>query len=772
MTTARIIGVDGEGHDLPDGRHAPDSNGRFLPDCVKGACKGCLNHVYTYFAAVDETGKTVAETRFAADGLTHDECLAVIYAIPPKALIFWFSGGYDLTMIMKELPPDKRYLLVRPDLGAYQYCGKCERRASTNDADECKCGARTFTQYDPIPHEGARFIWFAGSLAVSAKRPGNKTRSRWTIWDCFRFFGCSFVNALKNWSIGTEEQRARILAMKNNRGKFQDEKPEDVMAYCREECHLLALMMRKVIDAHAAIGYTLKRYEGAGSSASAMLTAEGVKQYLGGKELWPEGLERAVMSAFFGGRFECSRIGVFAVPVQNFDISSAYPYAQATEIPCTKCGTWKHLKEGTRRLLSKCENAQLALVRFRVKPLPAKRRDALAWAPLPYRDKKGSICYPTNFTGWAWWPEFSAALDGWPELVEATGEAWIYETKCDHKPFAYVPRIYKRRFEQGKDTGEGLALKLAMNAGYGKTAQSKGKRPPFQDWVIAGMTTATTRGQLLRAICAAPNRWDVISTATDGILSLVPFALEKPHDTGTANLKAPSGDTVQKPLGGWEHETKKGANGVFVLRPGVYWPLETADLEAVRARGVGRKALHEHADKMVDGFLKWDRENYETEIGVRQRLFHGIKSSVYAITRCTECKGYWAGDGKEGCPTCGFNALVETDLHDLTYPECTACKKAKRRVCGGKGNYGSCGAPRYASWQMRETGMAFDPLPKRERRMHKGGTSTRLYVRDAGGAESVPYRFDVLSPEARAAREQSEIMTDQPDCFEDEGVEA
>ena len=261
-------------------------------------------------------------------------------------------------------------------------------------------------------------------------------------------------------------------------------RPREIKKYCREECTLLAQMMRKVVEGHEQAGWELKAFYGAGSTGKAMLTANDVKQFKGRshKDL-DEDLQNAIMSSFFGGRFEDSVVGSIKKPVWSKDIASAYPYAM-TFLPCLACGAWRHV-EGPR-IMTDISKAALACIRFEVKPRSVAERHAMAWAPLAFRDENGSICYPLNFNGWAWKPEVLSAMLGWPGLV-AIHEAWVYDKKCDHTPFGFMPDIYRRRVAIGKE-GAGLVLKLGANAGYGVTAQSIGDNPPFQQWAWAGQS--------------------------------------------------------------------------------------------------------------------------------------------------------------------------------------------------------------------------------------------------------------------------------------------
>jgi hypothetical protein len=692
-----IVGVDGEGHDLPDG-----------------------THIYTYMAAVNEHGDVVAEARNPA-GLSFEECMDFQLSIPADTLKFAFSFGYDVTMMLGELSTTDIYYIMRPQFRNVYKCDNCKTTWNSLSGRECPICSRYTGKRPHFAHRhvrGYNLHYFNGALTV---RRDNRTSH---IWDCFKFFGTAFVEALTDWDIGTPEERQAIREMKDKRGSFQNETEEDVERYCKLECHKLAQMMRKVVDAHERAGLKLTRFDGAGSTATSLLKKNGVKEFKGPRvDEYPIELGDAIKAAFVGGRFENSLVGpVDNCPVEEFDIGSAYPYAQ-TMLPCMKCGRWKKLTG--HRLLERVKNARLAVCRFRVKRGTQKEREKIAWMPLPFRGDDGTICYPTGFTGWAWKEELIPALEGWPDWVELIS-AWVYDTDCGHEPFSYIPETYRRRSEWGVD-GAGKVLKLGMNAGYGKTSQRIGDDPPFKDMVWAGVTTATTRGQILRAIMSAKNRWDVISVATDGIYAKAKLVLEKPNDTGTFDLK--------KPLGSWEHKTIP--EGVFFVKPGLYFRMKAANAkDVVKARGLGRRELYEQRDLLMATFKTWDKRNFKHHVSFKTRRFYGAKHSVLGQAGCSKCKTRWSGVPEKLCPKCNRPGdLLNT---------------GKLEAPDGKVAYGR--------WLERIVEMNFNPLPKREYVMR----GNRLRVRDAGGRDSMPYTGRT-TPEGEAARLEREFMEEQPD---------
>jgi len=389
----------------------------------------------------------------------------------------------------------------------------------------------------------------------------------------------------------------------------------EINEYCKVECKCLAQLVRALIDAHRDADLELKHYYGAGSTASALLDKFGIREKRGEH---PKEMEHALACAFFGGRFENSVIGAISGPVYNYDINSAYPY-HISRLPCLEHGTWKHV-DGDRNgqvLPTRIRQATLALVRWELKA----GMGITSWGPLPMRATDGTIAFPLEGRGWCWKDEYLIAEQGWN--VRAT-EAWFYHTDCDCKPFADIPRMYLERIKLGKDSGKGQPFKLGPNAVYGKLAQSQGLNPPFQSWIWAGNITSSTRAQLLRAILSANVPWNILALATDGIFSRERLNLPRPFDTGTFN--------VSKPLGDWDE--KVFPTGVFLVRPGIYFPQNPTEeqLKEVRARGLGKRVLYEQWRKIVEAFNAGKEDVQVTQlqrfIGVKSALSYGEKSGV------------------------------------------------------------------------------------------------------------------------------------------------
>lgn len=636
----RIIGIDGEG-------------------------QGRRPHKYFYLAAADELGNRWDATPSDPSGrLSTRECLDFILDLPGRSLIVGYAFVYDLTKILQDmtLTPAGRtslFLLFHEPYRARKVPGKG--------------GSPDRIVYKPVKWSGYELNYMNRRFSVK------RGTRRATVWDIFRFFQGKFTRALIDWKVADLSKLTRMSDMKDKRAVFDRMGVEEVYAYCQEECDYLAKLARGLLDAHEQAGLKLKHYYGAGSTASAFLERIDVKSKRG--EV-PGAMREPIACAFFGGRFENSVLGPVAGPVWNYDISSAYPY-QATFLPCLSCGVWRF-----DRLGSGIHDARLALVNWSIGPI---QRSA-AWGPLPVRNRKGTIIFPLSGQGgWTWKEEYLAAQRLEP-TIECKG-AWLYETDCVCAPFATIPEVYRERVRLGKDAA-GIVLKLGTNSIYGKLAQSVGLSPPYQSWVWAGNITSGCRAQLLDLLSLAPQRWSVLMLATDGLFCTERLQPPLPRGTGTGDLA--------KPLGGWEE--KRYENGIFAVRPGIYFPLNPTveQLDSVRARGLGKKILYEQWPRIVEAY---ERNDPGIEIRGVER-FVGAKSALH-----------YAAD----------KVVLSED---------------------------------YGEWVEYPIKVTFDPRPKRQAVMADGRLEPHYYT----DFPSVPYNRAVMDAQTEALRLAELIAEEQPDA--------
>lgn len=576
------VGVDGEGVTIGEPRPYNTSYTMVLTGSA---------HNYISMSWRDASGEG---EEIIQEKLSTIDCLEFILSIPEKHKIAAYGFGYDLTKMLDDLPPFELFKLTHPDERSYR-------------------DKRGFPQRHPVEWKGyvldlfnSRFrVGRAVESRVSPKGTQHYTGRDWrTVHDLSKFYQCPFVTACKKWDVGTPEERTIMREMKKDRRNLARYTQNQILDYSNKECEWLAQLAQKLDDACEVIGIELgTAYFGAGSIAKGLLKKWGIQEKLP-KNL-PDAIAIAGAHAYFGGRFEISRRGKITTPVHDWDISSAYPY-QIYRLPCLTCGTWSLVKD-----LDRVRGSQAALVRYSLAPWKGPRPP---WGPFPFRCKDGSIPFPLESAGgWMHKDEFLQGQRMWPNVV--FHEAWVYETNCKHRPFEQIPEVYLERMRIGKE-GPGIVLKLGTNAVAGNIMQMAGGQPgPFFQVIWAGMITSGTRAQNLELIECHEKWSDVLMIATDGLWSLSKCEAPKPIDTGTdiEVTETKSGKKNRKPLGGWEHGLFE--KGVFMARPGVYFPLDLPDeldeseqseakTENVKARGLGVRVLYKHRAEIIDCYEK------------------------------------------------------------------------------------------------------------------------------------------------------------------------
>lgn len=403
-----------------------------------------------------------------------------------------YGGGYDATMILKDMP-----LELRKKLAAEGEC-RWHIKASENGR------ANTFTiKY--IPHkwlEISGFDWF------------HRKNAYIKIYDVMTFFQSSFIGALTSRKLPVPEV---ITSGKAGRNTFTYEDIEEIREYCMMELELLVMLCNRLRSEFDEAGIYVRDYHGPGAVASALFKEHDIMEH---KNDTPLHIEQAAQRAYYGGRFEQFRAGHYQGKVYVYDINSAYP-DKMRNLPSLKDAIWNRTDDyhGQPGLWF-CSYAD-------------QDNNLLAPHPLPWRGKGGVVGFPASHAGtWAW--HFEAKF--------ATEVHYGYEliTTTDHKPFGYIVEMYERR-RKWKELGLGgeKALKLGMNSGYGKLAQrigaEEGKRPKWHQIEWAGMITSATRAQLWEAIRQSPQ--NIIAVETDSIASMVPLDLDIGEELGQWGVK-------------------------------------------------------------------------------------------------------------------------------------------------------------------------------------------------------------------------------------------
>ncbi len=730
---------------------------------IDGEGQGRKDHKYVLLAASTESGdrswsveaplippakfQNLSEREKREEGqyerqLSTVECLDLLLSLPTSnAKIFSFSFSYDRTKMLTDLPDKLLFELERPDLPSRQPSGK-SKNAQFKGADPVIwTGPNGRTYY--LNLQGTKF-----TVASNYKDPrtGKPRRKTVVIWDLFKFFQGKFTKAIDEWNIGDPEIRDFIRFMKEKRDEFDKESPAEVKRYCFQETRYIAELARRLIEAHWSAELDLKNFHGAGSSGAAMLDAMGIRGKMAPN---PDEMREAIAAAFGGGRFENSVIGVCREPLSNWDISSAYVY-QLYMLPCLKHASWRHT---TRREDIETAQAQNgALVRYTLGDAPpcvynlkGVAQDPNAWGPFPFRTDKGAISYPIESGGgWVWLDEYLAGEKLFPHIEFR--EAWVYEANCACKPFERIPEYYRLRLRVGKE-GKGIAIKLGLNSCFGKLAQTLGAAL-YNNWIWAGMVTSGCRAQLLTMLGQHQNFSNMLMLATDGVVTrehLTP-PVPLPTDTDQPYLKkgkeGKPDKMVSTPLGGWEH--KSCEKGMFIARPGIYFPLEPTkeEIEAIRARGVGRSVVLKHWPRLIEA---WDPTG--------PQLPGRPEGGVLGKAKMPDVERF-----------CGTKTSISVSQKGTVY------KRADGR--------GAKGTPSYGQWIRRPVDMGFDPLPKRERVRSDGKTlelrrfpkslTSRPYHkamrrRDADGRWIQEAVREILSEDTIMMRAAEQEMLEQPE---------
>ncbi len=500
------------------------------------------------------------QTLYTGSPLTPSESLRFLSSLPPDKIYVGFYFDYDVTMILRDLPPEKVLRLIDKD----------SRKPSPE-----------YRQPFPLDYGPYQIEYMARKHFRVRVRPKHGEKRPWvTINDVGSFFQCAFVTALEKWEIGTAEQRKAIGDGKNKRAGFK-ELDAETDAYNALEIELLQSLMESFRAVCREVGYIPTRWQGPGWVAAKMLATHGVVK---SKDLdIIPGLAAAAQSAYYGGRFETSRIGAVPDDVYQYDINSAYP-AALTRLPCLVHGTWRHG-------IPTPGDLALHHVKFRPKrqTYRAGAGDAtfdLTYKPLfynfPIRNKQGRISFPATGSGWYWSVEVEQAIHQTVKI----DESWVYEKHCDCEPFKFIPDVYAERIRVGK-TARGTVLKLALNSLYGKMCQSVGSAP-YANPIWASLITAITRAQLSE-LTHQPQRLkdgyccdDTYMLATDGVFC-------GPRDVPTS-----------KELGGWDLDIHRGRDySLFIIQPGVYF---TPNSLAPKTRGVPRQIIIDRLADFIDSY--------------------------------------------------------------------------------------------------------------------------------------------------------------------------
>ena len=383
-----------------------------------------------------------------------------------------------------------------------------------------------------------------------------------TLYDTRAFFQKSFIKALEDWKIDVPKE---IKEGKKARSSFTVKEKQEIRQYNLMECILLVELMNKMRNAMNTVNVVPHQWYGVGAMAQVIFQDNYIRHH----NATPRAMVPKFLAAYYGGRNQVMKLGEFDRDVYLHDINSAYPDAMV-DLP-SAIGQWSECA-------SRFYKWPYTLYHVEWK-LPSKT----LITPFPVR-KQGNIYYPLQGSGYYWQPEVEAAIKHYSEYIKIK-QVWFFQpAEEDVKPFEFYKEYYVQRQEfikQGNDAQ--LVLKLALNAGYGKVAQSIGGKlsvnpltgevtytiPAFQNFFWAGMITSKCRAKVFDLAMQSPK--DVIAFSTDGV----------------AATKQLAGHSLVKQLGAWE---VKAVQNYFIAQTGVY-TYKDGDTDKFKSRGFGYKSI-------------------------------------------------------------------------------------------------------------------------------------------------------------------------------------
>lgn len=500
---------------------------------------------------------------FTGRPLNTFDCLDFILSLPDTHILVGFAFGYDVTQILRDLPAER---LAR--IFADKETGPGKSRYTHWNGYAIEYLPRNYLRVARL-HRVTTHDPATGLPTVAYVREEGSVR---TIWETFGFFQSTFLKAIQSYDIG-KRFWAEIDSNKRKRAKFI-RITKGIRRYCELECALLAALMEKFRATCHAAGIHPNQWAGSGKLAAYLHQHHGTITRSALLNKLPPGLMNMANAAYYGGRFEITRIGDIPACTEA-DINSAYPDAMRS-LPCLEHGTWQRVMP---LWLANAPPAALFVAEASFSH-PAD----VPLCGLPIRSKQGFLFWPREGRGVYWSPELQSA-----ERLGATltyHHGWRYVSHCKCQPFAWVSELYaERKRLEAKREGSGQPIKLGINSLYGKLAQRIGA-PKYGNFVHAGLITALTRAKLNDAIALNPSA--VVMIATDAIVSLRPLPL-----------------TYGKGLGEWE---RKDHPRLFVVQPGLYWSGRTkADKRKTRGTSVSMFARHMH--RFEKAWRRWCLED-------------------------------------------------------------------------------------------------------------------------------------------------------------------
>lgn len=397
------------------------------------------------------------------------ECLDLILSREektPEAIHVWFGSNYDVSMILKDLP--------------WRHLSALKHWGST-----------TWREYD-LEHIPTK--WF------EVRRNGVCAK----IFDIRNFFAGTYVQALLDMKIGTEDEISHLTSEKARRSEFLWSEIDEIREYWRLELRLMPELCNALRTTFLDAGFNVRSWHGPGSLANLAMRRHGVFEAMAKT---PADVQIAARYGFAGGRFEMFRGGHIQRRIYNADLHSAYP-AFARELPNLNSGRWRHT--------DRYEPGRFGIYYIHY----SSGYEPLRPYPLFRRVSGGEVVWPNQCEGWYWRPEAELVANDPDARIT---EGWVFdEEDVNDKPFMWLEEYYdKRQFLKSIGSPLELTFKLIINSVYGQLAQRTGwdrhnrTAPKSHQLEWAGYITSACRASVYRAARTIGN--GLISIDTDGV---------------------------------------------------------------------------------------------------------------------------------------------------------------------------------------------------------------------------------------------------------------
>jgi hypothetical protein len=343
-------------------------------------------------------------------------------------LCVWYNIGYDFGCLLKHLP--KKSLIELREVGQVEYNGLTIRYIEGKGCD-LRIGKKTIKHRD-----------VAGVFHTTLKK------------------------AMESW---TDERKLdeTVDVKRFDDIKYLQRHVTEILTYLRGDARGTRLLWTAFAQTAQPLGIPCANPWSSGSIAEGhalhrFSQPENCKPGFG-----PVDMQNASLQSYYGGRFEVMRRGTVK-RVKMIDINSAYPAAHSEAIDpgsvtwnrCGKISPDKIIPQGVYSVTAETANGN-------VMPLPFRRRDSIIIFP------RGVI------RNWYMGVELLAGIETglFQDVTVNTG--FVPEiTKKTLYPWRYLPDLYHWRKElQAKgDHAAQLAVKIVINALYGKTIQAVNRK--------------------------------------------------------------------------------------------------------------------------------------------------------------------------------------------------------------------------------------------------------------------------------------------------------